>query len=54
MPSARKSILMNPASSQESLSHWHNTRPSQAAGSRGTISTNGRLEMIIPPGCWEM
>ncbi len=54
IPSARKSILMKPASSQESLSHWQRTRPSQAAGSSGTISTSGRLEMIIPPTCWEM
>jgi hypothetical protein len=54
MPRARKSILMKPASSQESLSHWQSTRPSQAAGSSGTISTSGRLEMIMPPTCWEM
>ncbi len=54
MPRARKSILMKPASSQESLSHWQRTRPSQAAGSRGTISNRGREEMIIPPTCWEM
>src|SRR5216117_3486200 len=51
MPSARKSILMKRASSQESLSHWHTTRSSMAARSSGTISTSGRLEMTIPPTC---
>src|SRR5216110_1819177 len=54
MPSARKSILMKRASSQESLSHWHTTRSSMAARSSGTISTSGRLEMTIPPTCCEM
>src|SRR5438067_1119928 len=51
MPSARKSILMKRASSQESLSHWQTTRSSIAARSSGTSSMSGRDEMIMPPGC---
>ena len=54
IPSPSRSILRKPASSQESLSHWHIWRPSIAAGWTGTSSINGRLEITIPPGCCEM
>ena len=42
MPSARKSILMKRASSQESLSHWQMSGPAIAAGWTGTSSISGR------------
>ena len=39
--------------SQESLSHWTIWRPSIAAGTTGQTSISGRVEITIPPGCWE-
>ena len=54
IPSPSRSIFRKPASAHESLSHWQIWRPSIAAGCTGTSSTSGRLEITIPPGCWEM
>ena len=54
IPRPSRSIFRKPASAHESLSHWQIWRPSIAAGWTGTSSTSGRLEMTIPPGCWEM
>ena len=45
MPSPSRSILRKPASAQESLSHWQSWRPSIAAGTTGTSSTSGRVEI---------
>ena len=53
MPRPSRSIFRNPASAQESLSHWQSWRPSIAAGSTGQQSISGRVETIIPPECWE-
>ena len=54
IPSPSRSILRKPASAQESLSHWQSWRPAIAAGCTGTRSISGRVEITIPPGCWEM
>src|ERR671924_515732 len=54
IPSPSRSIFRNPASEQESLSHWQSCRPSIAAGCTGTSSTSGRVAITIPPGCCEM
>ena len=54
IPSPSRSIFRKPASAHESLSHWQSWRPSIAAGCTGTSSTSGRVEITIPPGCWEM
>jgi hypothetical protein len=53
IPRPSRSIFKKPASSQESLSHWHIWRPAIAHGITGTRSISGRDEMIIPPGCCE-
>ena len=53
IPSPSRSIFRKPASAQESLSHWTIWRPSIAAGTTGQISISGRVEITIPPGCWE-
>ena len=53
IPSPSRSILRKPASAQESLSHWTIWRPSIAAGTTGQTSISGRVEITIPPGCWE-
>ena len=53
IPSPSRSILRKPASAQESLSHWTICRPSIAAGTTGQTSISGRVEITIPPGCWE-
>ncbi len=45
--------MRKPASAQESLSHWTIWRPSIAAGTTGQTSISGRVEITIPPGCWE-
>ena len=36
------------------MSHWQIWRPAIAAGCTGTRSISGRVEITIPPGCWEM
>ena len=46
--------MRKPASAQESLSHCTIWRPSIAAGCTGQSSTSGRVEITMPPGCWEM
>ena len=53
IPSPSRSIFRKPASAQESLSHWQIWRPAIAAGCTGTRSISGRVEITIPPGCWE-
>ena len=53
IPSPSRSIFRNPASAQESLSHWAIWRPSMAAGTTGQQSISGRVATIIPPECWE-
>ena len=53
IPSPSRSILRKPASEHESLSHWQIWRPAIAAGCTGTRSISGRVEITIPPGCWE-
>ena len=45
--------MRKPASLQESLSHWTIWRPSIAAGTTGQTSISGRVEITMPPECWE-
>ena len=52
MPRPSRSIFTNPASAQESLSHWQMRLPSMAAGTTGTSSTNGVALTTMPPECW--
>ena len=47
--SASRSILISPASSTLSLSHWQTKRPGMVAGSSGTISASGAPVISMPP-----
>ena len=53
IPRPSRSIFTNPASAQESLSHWQICRPGKAAGTTGTSSTSGRALTTMPPECWD-
>src|SRR5258707_13699831 len=46
MPRPSRSILRNPASAQESLSHWQIWRPAIAAGWTGTRSTRPLVDLV--------
>ena len=50
IPSPSRSIFTNPASAQESLSHWQICRPGNAAGTTGTSSISGRALTTMPAG----
>ncbi len=54
IPRPSRSILRNPASAQESLSHWTIRLPGIADGITGQHSISGWVATIIPPECWEM
>ena len=47
----QQSILIRPASSTVSLSHWPTWRPSIAEGCTGMKSVSGVDDTSIPPGC---